>query len=94
MEKANSAHSEILENYKSLQRLEQQHSQVQSKLELLRTQFDRDSLLSKRGFIEKFQQQLGHLEKGTQLLVASMRNIAIDISNIKKNLSHIPIFQS
>lgn len=98
-EKAENVRSELKENGRILQALEWQNAEAHSELERLRAEIARfieyaptqhfASQATHTDKMVKIEQQLAHLSKGTQLLVASVRNVASDIAYIKKNLSHV-----
>lgn len=99
VEKAENVNSELKENSRRLQMLQWQNAEAHSELERLRAEiaaFIKFSLTqhsaSQSPHTEemlKIEQHLAHLTKGTQLLIASVRNAVNDIAYIKKNLSHV-----
>lgn len=95
-EKLDNLQSEIGENNRMFQELNEQNAKVQSLLELLHADFvqfaehaDHFASSEKQMTMDKFEHQLEHLSKGIQLLVTSLRHVASDIVGIKNNLSHV-----
>lgn len=86
-EKAENIRSQLQENNRRLQVIEQGNVQIESILESVRTELIESGAGKNHHDFEKLEQRIGHLEKGTQLLVASIRNVVNDVASIKKNLS-------
>lgn len=96
MEKINNVHSELREGNRRLDRLESQSEKLQSLMESFRTDFAKFAELSgqfalseRKNTLNKLEHELAYLTKGTQLLVASLRNVGNDIASIKNNISHV-----
>lgn len=96
MEKINNLRSELRESNRRLDWLEGQSKKLQSLLESFRTDFIKFAERSgqfapneRKNTLDKIEQELAYLTKGTQLLVASLRNVGDDIVSIKNNISHV-----
>lgn len=96
IEKIDNLRSELRESNRKLEELEKKNTELRSLLELFRTDFAKitervgqSAPTEKQSTLDAIEHQLAYLLKGTQLLVASVRNIGNDIASIRKNMSHV-----
>lgn len=85
--------SELRENNRRLQELERRTAEAATASEQLHAEIvrytERAPQQSAELPTEDIQQQLKHLSKGVELLVAAVRNVANVIAGVKRNLSHV-----